>query len=68
MSTPHYYRVAYDIAAPLQGKIIKQRNINYLIAYKGKWTDLHISVVDPTDADSKLLETFEKSLSYGPNN
>jgi hypothetical protein len=61
---PNYYKVAYVIEAPFDGRTIKQMNVNFLISYRGKWTDLHISVVEPTAADLAILDVFEKSLSY----
>ena len=60
----NYYKVAYDIHAPFQGRMITLKNVNFLISYRGKWTDLHISVVEPTADDLAMLEAFEKSLSY----
>jgi len=62
---PRYYKLAYDVEAALPGGVVKQRNINFLIAYHGKWTDLHVSVVTPTADDLALLDAFEKSLVYG---
>jgi hypothetical protein len=59
-----YYKVVYDIEVPWKGELIRQHNINFLIAFRGKWTDLHVSVVNPTEADLKMLEAFEKSLGY----
>ena len=61
---PNYCKVMYDVQAPWEGRFIKQRNISFLIAYHGKWTDLHVSVVEPTENDFTLLDTFERSLSY----
>lgn len=60
-----YCRIAYDIKAALRGQPLRQVNRNFLFAYRGKWTDVHVSVVDPTEADLKLLDLFETSLSYG---
>jgi len=65
--TPAYYKVAYDVEAPWEGKTVHLKNVNFLISYRGKWTDLHISVVEPTEADLALLTTFEKSLHYSPS-
>lgn len=59
-----YCKVTYNVEAPWKGRLIKQHNINFLIAYNGKWTDLHVSVIEPTDADLKLLDAFEQSLRY----
>jgi len=62
--SPGYYKVAYDVEAPWNGQTIKLKNVNYLISYRGKWTDLHISIVEPTEADLTILASFEKSLTY----
>jgi hypothetical protein len=62
---PGYYKVAYDVEAPVQGRTLRQRNVNYLIAYRGKWTDLHVSVIEPTAEDLAMLDALEKSLAYG---
>jgi len=61
---PRYYKVAFDIHAPWQGRILVLKNLNYLIAYRGKWIDLHVSVVDPQADDLAMLEALEKSLVY----
>jgi hypothetical protein len=61
---PKYYKIAYDIEAPLEGRTVKAKNINFLISFRGKWTDLHISVVEPTEEDFAILDAFEKSLNY----
>jgi hypothetical protein len=60
-----YCKIAYDVKAPWRGQVSRQVNISFLFAYRGKWTDVHVSVVDPTESDIELLELFEKSLSYG---
>lgn len=61
-----YVRVQYDIVAELQGQPIRQRNVNYYIAYRGKWVDVHISIIEPTQDDAKIFAAFDTSLSYGP--
>jgi hypothetical protein len=60
-----FCKIEYEIQVPWQGRLLKQRNINFLIAYNGKWTDLHVSVIEPTEADLAMLENFTKSLTYG---
>ena len=59
-----YCKVSYDIEAPWDRRLVRQRNINFLFAYRGKWTDVHVSVLEPTEADVKMLEAFEASLGY----
>jgi hypothetical protein len=60
-----YCRIAYDIKAALRGQPLRQVNRNFIFAYRGKWTDVHVSVLDPTETDLKLLDAFETSLNYG---
>lgn len=60
-----YCKVEYDVIANFDGQQIHQRNINFLIAYHGKWTDLHVSIIQPTEEDQQMLVAFEKSLAYG---
>ncbi len=63
--TDAYCRIGYDIKAPWNGRLSRQANIHFLFAYQGRWTDVQVSVVEPTDDDLKLLELFETSLAYG---
>jgi len=60
-----YYRGQYDIIAEFKGQPIQQRNVNYYIAFGGKWIDVHISIIEPTKEDEKIFVTFDKALSYG---
>jgi hypothetical protein len=39
-------------------------NINYYFAFRGKWIDVHVSVIQPTPADAAILDAFEASLDY----
>ena len=64
--TPKYVRVQYDIVTKLQGKKIRQRNVNYYFIFHGKWVDVHISIMAPDDKDAEVIATFDRSLSYGP--
>jgi hypothetical protein len=61
----NYVRVQYDIVEKFQGKPIRMRNVNYYIAYGGKWIGIHISFVEPTPADEKIFATFDGSLKVG---
>jgi hypothetical protein len=63
--TPKYVRVQYDILTEFQGKPIRQRNVNYYFSFSGKWIDVHISIIAPTEEDSELVTAFDRSLSYG---
>lgn len=64
-STERFYKVVYDTLTPWKEQMVRQRHINFLFAYRGKWTDLHISIVEPTEVDGELVAAFEESLSYG---
>jgi hypothetical protein len=61
----NYVRVQYDIVEKFQGKPIRMRNVNYYIAYGGKWIDIHISFIDPNPADEKIFATFDSSVKVG---
>jgi hypothetical protein len=63
--TPKYVRVQYDILTEFQGKPIRQRNVNYYFAFSGKWIDVHISIIAPSEEDSEVVEAFDRTLSYG---
>lgn len=63
---PTYVRVQYDLVTEFEGKPIRSRNVNYYFTYRGKWTDVHISIVQPTKADEEVFAAFDRSLSYGP--
>jgi hypothetical protein len=60
-----YFRVQYDTKEKFQGKPLRMRNVNYYIAYSGKWIDIHISVVEPTPADENIFTAFDSSLKVG---
>jgi hypothetical protein len=61
----NYVRVQYDMVEKFHGQPIRMRNVNYYIAYGGKWIDIHISFIDPTPADEKIFATFDGSLKVG---
>lgn len=62
---PKYVRVQYDIVTEFQGRPIRQRNVNYYFAFSGKWIDVHISIIAPSESDAELVTAFDRSLSYG---
>lgn len=64
MCGDRYCKIVYDAEVNFRGAVIQQRSMNFLFAYRGKWTDVHVSVVNPTADDLKVLETFEDSLTY----
>src|SRR5262245_47695883 len=49
--TSKYVRVQYYIVTEFQEQQIGQLNVNYYFAYSGKWIDVHISIIAPTDQD-----------------
>ena len=61
---PAFVRVQYDLEIPFEGKKIRQRNVNYFFAYRGRWIDVHISVIEPTPQDQAIFDRFDSSLSY----
>jgi hypothetical protein len=61
----NYSRDQYDTVEKFQGKTLRMRNVNYYIAYSGKWIDIHISFVEPTPADENIFTTFDSSLKVG---
>ena len=62
--TPRFVSVQYDIVTEFEGKPIRSTNINYYFAFRGKWVDVHVSIIEPTSADAKILAEFGKSLEY----
>ena len=61
---PKFVRVQYDLETKFEGQTIRQRNVNYYIAYRGKWIDVHISVIAPEPADQKIFDAFDAGLAY----
>jgi len=61
-----YFRVQYDIIAEIQSQPIRQRNVHYYVAHRGRWVDVHISIIEPTQEDGRIFVAFDTSLSYGP--
>jgi len=59
-----YVKVEYNIIANIEGKTVSQQNINFFFANKGKWVDVHVSIIMPTALDITTFSTFEKSLRY----
>jgi len=64
-NTPKYCRVQYDIVADFQGRAIRHKNVNYYMAFRGRWLDVHISIIEPTAEDEKVFAAFDKSLRCG---
>jgi hypothetical protein len=62
--TPKFVSVRYDIVTEYAGRPIRMNNINYYFAFRGKWIDVHVSVIQPTPADAAILDAFEASLDY----
>lgn len=62
---PTYVRVQYDVVTAFQGQSIRQRHVNYYFAFRGRWVDVHLSVIEPTTQDERWIELFDGSLRYG---
>lgn len=60
----NYCKLSYELENSFQDKSIKQRHVYFLFAYRNKWNNVHISFVNPTEVDLKVLEKFEQSISY----
>lgn len=59
-----YHRVQYDAAFKLGDETFKQRNVNYFFIYENRWVNVHISFLQPTDEDAKVIAAFDNSLQY----
>jgi hypothetical protein len=64
---PAFVRVQYDLETKFEGQTIRQRNVNYYVAYRGRWIDIHISMVMPEPADQKIFDAFDAGLAYAGN-
>jgi hypothetical protein len=64
--TSRYVRVQYVIRAPYRGSSVPMMNVNYYFAHRGRWVDVHISVIGITENDVDIIRRFDESLSYGP--
>ena len=62
--TPKFVSVQYDIVTEVAGKPIRMTNVNYYFAFRGKWIDIHASVIEATPSDAAILDAFEASLDY----
>ncbi len=59
-----YHRVQYDAVFKLGDDTFKQRNVNYFFIYENRWGNVHISILEPTDEDAKVIAAFDQSLQY----
>jgi hypothetical protein len=59
-----YVQVAYEIVVGEGDKALRVRNVNYYFAYKGRWTDVHVSLFPPKETDEGILQQFSESLKY----
>lgn len=44
---------------------LEMPNVNFYFAYKGKWVDVHISMMADAKAADEIFAGFESQLSYG---
>lgn len=54
--------IIYVTTEKLGGRQVRQLHINSLFIYRGAWVDVHVSVVNPNDENSKTLARFVASL------
>lgn len=64
--TSNYVRVEYNIVTDMQGRRVRQKNVNYYIAHERKWIDVHISFVEPGEKDAQMFAAFDETLACGP--
>lgn len=64
-ATPWYHRVQYDSKGTYKDRSYVQRSVNYFFAYAGRWVDVHISVIEPTETDIAIFNAMDLSLHYG---
>jgi len=55
--------VMYATTANVGNRQVRQLHVHAIFTYRGKWVDLHISVLNPTQGDSNLLVHFADSLA-----
>ena len=48
----------------VQGQPIRQRHVHYYFAFRGKWVDVHISIIVPSKEDEEIFAAFDRSLRY----
>ncbi|MCU1230208.1 MAG: hypothetical protein JWO97_3092, partial [Acidobacteria bacterium] len=60
---PTFVRVQYELETEFQGQKIRQRSVNYYIAWRGKWIDVHISIIAPEADDQKIFDAFDAGLA-----
>lgn len=58
--------VEYRAKGEFQGQPYIQDSLHCYIIHEGKWVDFHVSVVQPTEEDTKSLRKVATSLRYGP--
>ncbi|MBI5396729.1 MAG: hypothetical protein HZA91_15655, partial [Verrucomicrobia bacterium] len=63
-SSPRNYRVEYVTVTPFEGKKFRQKHVNYLFVFNGRWMDLHISVFEPKAGDEEIFRRFDQGLRY----
>ena len=57
-------QVIYLTYVPFKDSLIKVMNTHMLFSYRGKWGDLHASVIKPTPEEFKMLLSIGNSFSY----
>ncbi len=59
--------VSYRIRGELEGNQFDIPNLNLYFEHKRAWIDVHISKFPFEESDQVVLDTFVKSLKYGPD-
>jgi hypothetical protein len=57
-------QISYLVQAPLGGQTVRILNTHILFVYKGKWGDLHASIVQPNREDITMLIELSNRFEY----
>lgn len=56
--------VIYFTTVKAGESIVRQLHANTIFTYRGRWVDIHISVINPTGDYAKLMARFAGSLNF----
>jgi hypothetical protein len=62
--TPRFCRLVYATENTIAGTRYVLMHVNLLFAARGKWVDVHASIVNPTEDDVAAIQRFGISLVY----
>jgi hypothetical protein len=60
----HGAQLTYLVYAPVNGTMVKMLHTHLLFAGKGKWGDLHASVIQPTTDEIAMLLGLGDSFDF----